>query len=120
MYKLDTSSKTPIYQQIVEQTKLAIGRNFFQEGDQLPSVREMAKTLLVNESTISKAYKEMETIGIIQTVPGKGTFVAFNHDKLALQREEVIERLNALLKECNFFNISPEEILKIYKKVREE
>lgn len=120
MYKLDYASKDPIYQQIVDQTKLSIAKGYLQDGDQLPSVRDMAKDLLVNTSTITRAYKEMETLGLIQTVVGKGTFISLDDKKMEWEREKLIERLTELFHQCEFFNISLDEINELYKKIKED
>lgn len=120
MYKLDYASKDPIYQQIVDQTKLSIAKGYLQDGDQLPSVRDMAKDLLVNTSTITRAYKEMESLGLIQTVVGKGTFISLDDKKMEWEREKLIERLRELFLQCEFFNISLDEINELYKNIKED
>lgn len=120
MYKLDYASNDPIYQQIVDQTKLSIAKGYLQDGDQLPSVRDMAKDLLVNTSTITRAYKEMESLGLIQTVVGKGTFISLDDKKMEWEREKLIERLSELFLQCEFFNISLDEINELYKKIKED
>lgn len=120
MYKLDYASKDPIYQQIVDQTKLSIAKGYLQDGDQLPSVRDMAKDLLVNTSTITRAYKEMESLGLIQTVVGKGTFINLDDKKMEWEREKLIEKLSELFLQCEFFNISLDEINELYKSIKED
>lgn len=120
MYKLDYASKDPIYQQIVDQTKISIAKGYLQDGDQLPSVRDMAKDLLVNTSTITRAYKEMESLGLIQTVVGKGTFISLDDKKMEWEREKLIERLRELFLQCEFFNISLDEINELYKNIKED
>lgn len=120
MYKLDYASKDPIYQQIVDQTKLSIAKGYLQDGDQLPSVRDMAKDLLVNTSTITRSYKEMESLGLIQTVVGKGTFISLDDKKMEWEREKLIEKLSELFLQCEFFNISLDEINELYKKIKED
>lgn len=118
MYSLDNSNNEPIYLQIVNQTKSMIARGIFQEGDKLPSVRELAKSLLVNQSTISRAYKEMEALGIIETVTGKGTFIKLDDRKIGWEREKLEDRLVILFEEANFLGFTREEIMKIYDEVK--
>lgn len=110
MYQLDYSSKNPIYMQIVEQTKHAIGKGMLLDGDQMPSVRELARTLTVNQSTITRAYKEMEMLGMIQTVPGKGAFVALNSKKRAWEIEKLEERFRELIAEGRYLGLSQDDI----------
>lgn len=119
MYRLDYTSKSPIYQQIVDQTKTAIAKGYFKDGDQIPSVREMAKSLLVNQSTITRAYREMETLGIIQTVTGKGTFIALDEKKMKWEREKMVEKLREIFSQCAFLGIGREEVLGLYDEIRE-
>ena len=92
MFKLDPNSQTPLYMQIVEQTKLAIAAGYLQNGDKFPSVRELSKDLLINQTTVSKAFKELSSQGIIKTQPGIGTVVKLNQEKLDLKRDEFLEK----------------------------
>ena len=75
MLHLDYRDARPIYTQIVENFRTQIAAGILQPGDKLPSVRELAGTLSINPNTIQRAYRELETMGMIQTLPGKGCFV---------------------------------------------
>ncbi len=75
MVTIDKSSSRPYYEQLVLSVKEDILHGVLEPGDQLPSVREMAKRLLMNPNTVSKAYKVLETEQVLVTVKGKGTFV---------------------------------------------
>ena len=75
MIHLDYRDARPIYTQIVEDLRSQIRSGILQEGDRLPSVRELAAELTINPNTIQRAYRELETKGWIATVPGKGCFV---------------------------------------------
>lgn len=120
MFKLDPNSQTPLYMQIVEQTKLAIAAGYLQNGDKFPSVRELSKDLLINQTTVSKAFKELSSQGIIKTQPGIGTVVKLNHEKLDLKRDEFLEKLEEILSQAIFLKISKEEIIELYEKVEGE
>lgn len=120
MYHLDYSNKTPIYMQIVDQTKQALANELLSEGDQLPSVRELARTLTVNQSTIARAYKEMEVLGMISTIPGKGTFISINPKKIEWEKEKVEEKARDLLTECKFLGLCYEEVLEMIEKLQKE
>ncbi|MDO5037877.1 MAG: GntR family transcriptional regulator [Tissierellia bacterium] len=120
MYHLNTASKTPLYLQIVDQTKAAVARGYFQEGDQLPSVRDLAKTLLVNESTVSRAFKEMEAQGLIKTVVGKGTYLNFDPSKLDGIKGQMRRDLVAIFREAIFLRVSLEDIVALYEEVARE
>ena len=120
MFKLEPNSQTPLYMQIVEQTKLAIAAGYLQNGDKFPSVRELSKDLLINQTTVSKAFKELSSQGIIKTQPGIGTVVKLNQEKLDLKRDEFLEKLEEILSQAIFLKISKEQIIKLYEKVEGE
>ena len=120
MFKLDSNSETPLYMQIVEQTKVAIAAGYLQNGDKFPSVRELSKELLINQTTVSKAFKELSNQGIIKTQPGIGTVIELNSEKIDLKRDEFIEKLEEDLALASFLKISKEEIIELYEKVEGE
>lgn len=78
--RLQLSFKTgkPVYLQIVDQVKAAAASGAARPGDPLPSIRPLAEELRVNRNTIAKAYAELESQGVIETLPGKGCFVRAN------------------------------------------
>lgn len=120
MFKLDPNSETPLYMQIVEQSKVAIAAGYLQNGDKFPSVRELSKELLINQTTVSKAFKELSNQGIIKTQPGIGTVIELNSEKIDLKRDEFIEKLEEDLSQAIFLKISKEEIIELYEKVEGE
>ena len=120
MFNIDIKSDNPIYLQIVNQTKKAILKGQLKENDRMPSVREMAKILLVNQSTVTRAYKELEDQGIIRTVGGKGTFISLDERKINWEKENMKERLEKIMRESIFYEFTEEEILKIFRKMKQE
>ncbi|MDE5864289.1 MAG: GntR family transcriptional regulator [Lachnospiraceae bacterium] len=76
MIQLDFKSNKPIYEQIVEQVKFNVMKNYLNPGDSIPSVRRLALELKITPGTVSKAYQELERQQIIETIRGKGTFIA--------------------------------------------
>ena len=73
---ISNGSPDPIYTQIEQQIKTAIMNGQIKEGDMLPSMRVLAKELRISIITTKRAYEELEKSGFIQTVAGKGCFVA--------------------------------------------
>lgn len=73
---ISNSSQKPIYEQITSQIKNMIINGTLQEGDALPSMRLLAKELRISVITTKRAYEELERDGFIETVTGKGSFVA--------------------------------------------
>ena len=77
--QIDFKSGKPVYLQLVDQIRYAAASGGLRTGEPLPSIRPLAEELRVNRNTIAKAYAELESQGIIETVPGKGCFLKENH-----------------------------------------
>lgn len=92
---ISNASDKPIYDQIVSQMKALILTGELGEGQQLPSIRALAGDLRISVITTKRAYAELEAQGFIETVPGKGSFVAGGN--LELLREERLRRIEELL-----------------------
>ena len=75
MVHLDYRDSRPIYAQICESLRSQIKAGVLAPGDRLPSVRELAAELTINPNTIQRAYRELETQGLIASVPVKGRFI---------------------------------------------
>lgn len=75
MFQIDRFGRTPIYEQIIDQTQRLIASGLLNEGDQLPSVRVLSQELSVNPNTLQKAYSELERRGLCVSAPGNGRFV---------------------------------------------
>jgi DNA-binding transcriptional regulator YhcF (GntR family) len=73
---LDTASGVPIYRQIVDWVKVRVAGGGLAPGEQLPTVRQMAVDLHVNVNTVSRAYLDLERMGVVVALQGKGTFVS--------------------------------------------
>ena len=75
MVHLDYRDARPIYSQIVDGFWEQIAAGILQPGDRLPSVRELATALTINPNTIQRAYRELEAMGLTESIAGKGSFV---------------------------------------------
>ena len=112
MVRINKANSKPYYEQLVLSIKEDILNGVLTAGDQVPSVREMAKHLLMNPNTVSKAYKVLENEQVLVTIKGKGTFVKVTED---LPRDEirilqVKERLKELVIEARHLQISMREL----------
>jgi GntR family transcriptional regulator len=87
-FSITTGAGVPIYRQLVDQLRAAIASEQVGEGYQLPSIRTLAERIVVNPNTIAKAYNEMVRDGLVDTLPGKGFFVAPRRQRLSLQEQE--------------------------------
>lgn len=78
--------------------------------EKLPSVREMASSLAINPNTIQKAYRELEQEGYLYTIAGKGSFVAGVPEKETRRKQELLHKLDEIVEELIWLNVSVEEI----------
>lgn len=117
MINLDYQSRTPIYEQIVNQFERLISLGVLKPKQQISSIRELATSLGINPNTVKKAYEELESRGAINTISTKGTFVADDTDvivdKVIKQKIDVIKKE---MKELSKLGVSIEEI---FEKVKE-
>ena len=90
MVHLDYRDARPIYTQIVDNFRSQILAGVLENGDRLPSVRELAAQLAINPNTIQRAYRELEMAGWIATVPGKGCFVCGIPGEAAVAQQELL------------------------------
>jgi GntR family transcriptional regulator len=90
LLQINFKSGLPIYLQLVDQIKAAAASGALRPGEALPSIRPLAEELRVNRNTVAKAYSELESLGVIETLPGRGCFLKENHSAL---RKEVRRKL---------------------------
>lgn len=116
-FHIDPSSGIPIYVQLIEQVKKATASGLLNNGEQLPSVRELAVELTVNPNTVSKAYQELEREGIIETLRGRGTFVSQKGIQLGKEEKKkaLQEKMQNFLVEAHHLKATPEEIEEIFR-----
>lgn len=95
--QINNSSDDPIYLQIKNQIKAQIISGDLKVGEQLPSIRFLAKELRVSMLTAKRAFDELELDGFINSVQGKGNFVAAQNRELI--REEYLKRIELKLQE---------------------
>jgi GntR family transcriptional regulator len=75
---VDPGSGVPIYLQIIEQVKRSVALGALQSGEQLPTVKQLALDLTINPNTVARAYRDLERDQVIETAPGRGSFVRQN------------------------------------------
>jgi len=79
IFQVDFKSGKPVYLQLADQIRYAAASGGLRPGDPLPSIRPLAEELRVNRNTVAKAYAELESQGVIETLPGKGCFLKENN-----------------------------------------
>jgi GntR family transcriptional regulator len=93
-FSLDPKSGVPFYKQVILQVEMAIADGRLVNGNQLPTVRSLAVDLKINPNTISRAYREMEIRGIVNTQQGTGTFISDKEVELSsVERERILASL---------------------------
>src|SRR5882762_8306342 len=75
LFRLNTHSGVPPYLQMVQQVKQALQVGILEQGDQLPTVKEVVAHVAINPNTVFKAYRELESLGLVEGRTGSGTFV---------------------------------------------
>lgn len=115
---IETLDRRPIYEQLVECIRQNVLHGIMTPGEQLPSVRALAVELAINPNTIQKAYTELERLGIITSIPGRGSFIADNVTELAAHnRAQLLSELERTLKEVRDAGVSYSEAEKLIRLV---
>ncbi len=109
---ISNSSPDPIYEQITRQIKAQIISGELREGDPLPSIRRLAQDLQISVITTKRAYEELEKEGFIDTVEGKGSFVAMQNKELLREKKMKIveEKLAQAVDEARLLGIDRAEL----------
>jgi GntR family transcriptional regulator len=114
---VDPRSGVPIYLQIIEQIKRSIALGVLQGGEQLPTVKQLAVDLTVNPNTVARAYRELEREDVIETSPGRGSFVRANGvaQSPKVAAEIAADALDVALREAKSVGLGPAELRKIFE-----
>ncbi len=119
---IDNRSGAPIYDQIYSQIKDAIVSGQVAAGEALPSIRALAKDLRISVITTKRAYDELEREGFIDTLPGKGCFVAERSAELL--REETLRKIEGYMQEIRRLaaacGLTEDELAEIWRVQKEE
>lgn len=119
---ISNASPDPIYQQIVDQIKNLILKGDLNEADPLPSIRLLAKELQISVITTKRAYEELERDGYIETVGGKGSFVAAQNKELLHEKRLCIveEKVSEAVVAAKTSGMRWEDLLAMIKLLYEE
>ncbi len=119
---IKNANNEPIYAQINNQIKNAITSGELNEGDLLPSIRNLAKDLRISVITTKRAYDELESEGYIYSVAGKGFYVAEKNTEMMIEAnlkeiEDYMRKIKDLALSCN---LTIDEIIEMFKIIVEE
>lgn len=112
----------PVYQQVVDGIKESIAKGVLDQGDKLPSVRELAAMMTLNPNTIAKAYRELEHERVIEVIRGRGTFVTGPAE--VPDRNERIEKMSDTMKqlliEAHHLQMTEDDVWQLMHQVMNE
>ena len=115
---VDLRSRTPIYEQIINNVKELALAGIFKSDEQIPSIRQLTQQIGINPNTIQKAYAELERQGVIYTLAGRGAFISNDTKKLAdTKREEILKDVEKSVSDAKKYFISKEAIENIVNKI---
>ena len=117
--EIDFNSDEAIYMQLRNQIILGIATSRFQEGDMLPSVRQLADTIGINMHTVNKAYTVLKQEGYVKVDRRKGAMIAVDIDRMQAL-EEVRRDLQVTLAKASCRNISREEVHALIDEIYED
>ncbi|QDK66527.1 ATP-binding cassette domain-containing protein [Bacillus halotolerans] len=119
MIQIDPRSSTPIYEQIIQQMKELCLKGIMKPGDKLPSVRELATIIIANPNTVSKAYKELEREGIIETLRGRGTYISENAKTTLVEGKMTMikEQLKQLIIDAHYAGVELDKLQEWIKEI---
>ena len=117
--EIDFNSDESIYLQLRNQIILGIATSRFQEGDMLPSVRQLADTIGINMHTVNKAYTVLKQEGYVKVDRRKGAMIAVDIDRMHAL-EEVRRELQVTLAKASCKNISREEVHALIDEIYED
>jgi len=112
LLELNSADDRPIYGQIADRVKFAVAAGVLRSGDLVPLVRELSKQLVVNPNTVARAYRDLQTEGLLESVRGMGLQVADGAGKrcLTARREIVRQRLRRAIEEARQSKMEASEI----------
>ena len=117
MLQVNFKSGKPVYLQVVDQIKSAAASGALQAGELLPSIRPLAEELRVNRNTIAKAYSELESQGVIESLPGKGCFLKENNSPLKkdVRRKLLIEEIDQAIVQAHHLQVPRGEFIELVR-----
>jgi GntR family transcriptional regulator len=111
--RISSSEGVPIYLQIVHQVKSLAASGILSPGDEIPPIRTLAETLLINPNTVARAYLELERAGVVKKKQGFGTYIA--ETKTSFSRRDKINaikgRVDTLLVEAQHLDLDLDDVI---------
>src|SRR4051812_1202462 len=117
LLQIDFKSGKPVYLQLVDQIRYAAASGGLKPGEPLPSIRPLAEELRINRNTIAKAYTELESQGIIETIPGKGCFLKENNSPFTrvVRQKLLVKEIDEAVVTAHHLQVDRETFLEMVK-----
>ena len=117
LLQIDFKSGMPVYLQVVDQIKAAAASGALKPGEPLPSIRPLAEQLRINRNTVAKAYAELEAEGVIETIAGKGCFLAESRSPFTRQArlQRLTQAIDAAIVQAHHSRVGDRDFLSLTK-----
>lgn len=116
---VDPGNGLPVYLQIVDQVRRAVAIGVLKPGEQLPTVKQLASDLVVNPATVSRSLRELEHLGIVQSLPGRGAFVRADAAAGVAKsgaRDVVGASIDAAIREARSLGVDEADLQEIFRR----
>jgi GntR family transcriptional regulator len=120
-FNINTRSPVPIYKQIKRNIYKSLLRGEIKDGEMLPSISDLASSIRVNPNTVAKAYREMESEGIVVARQGLGYIIITDRNQIKkIILEELKKDLSDYLIRYQKLGVTLEEVLEVIKTLWKE
>lgn len=109
-FRVDPNLDIPIYQQLVDTVHFAAKKGTLAPGQKLPTVQELSQGLSIARGTIKRAYDELERMGLVEKVQGRGTFLRYENEHSGSRKERAMAAIDSLFQQLEGMGLSMAEI----------
>lgn len=117
MLSIDPRNRIPIFEQIKNQITELVFLGVLKPHDQLPSIRAMAHDLKLNVNTIKKAFQDLESVGVVYTLTGRGSFIADSPQGNERMKAQCLEEIRHVIKIGRTNGISKARLLELIEDI---
>lgn len=110
MININFRDSRPIYEQVKTTLRKLIVSGAMSPDEKLPSVRELASQLVINPTTIQRAYRELEQEGYIISIPGKGSYANLSAQVDEGRKKELLTAMDEIVAELLYLGVTPDEL----------